>query len=242
MRFVWPVPGFNRVSSPFGMRTLNGKPDNHRGIDIGRNLSPARAIDNADIVAIASGRVTASFFSPTGGNMIVIDHGNGVQSRYLHNSINLVTVSQNVRQGELIGRVGNTGHSFGAHLHLDIIINGVHVDPMLHFGAASQSSPPISPQPQSTAQPPEQQPQHTAPPLRVSNLLFRVQAGAFGVEANASAMRDRLRERGHNPTVLRGEDNLFRVQVDAFGDRADAEKLVVELERQGFDSLILPIS
>ena len=130
MRMIWPTPGFFRVSSPFGMRTLNGRTAMHNGIDIGRNLSPEQSIDGADIVAVADGRVLHSHFSESAGNMVVIDHGAGIETRYMHNSENLVKAGQQVRQGEVIARVGNTGVSFGAHLHFDIRIDGQFVDPL----------------------------------------------------------------------------------------------------------------
>ena len=225
MNFIWPVPGFYRVSSPFGNRVINGATEFHRGIDIGRNLSPPKPIENANIVAIAAGRVTSSFFSPTGGNMIIINHCNGVQSRYLHNSVNLVRASQEVRQGELIGRVGNTGHSFGAHLHLDIIINGVHVNPLDHLTIPNTAQ---LPQPAVVSQP-------AAPSL--SSQLFRVQVGAFGVRENAEAMVTRLRSHGFYPFIV-ANGNIFRVQVGAFQNRSNADKQRQRLIELGFDAFV----
>ena len=215
-RFIWPVPGFNRVSSPFGMRVANGVVGNHRGIDIGRNLSPPEPIENANIVAIADGKVTASFFNETGGNMIIIYHDNQVHSRYLHNSINLVRASQNVKQGQIIGRVGNTGHSFGAHLHLDLIINGVHVNPLDYITIGSSMQPK-----------PIQQKQ-----------LFRVQVGAFRERANAELMALRIQNEGFYPFITTGNDNLLRVQVGAFRYRQNAETLRIRLQELGFEAFV----
>ena len=224
MIFVWPVPGFYRVSSPFGNRVLNGVTEFHRGIDIGRNLSPPQPIENAEIIAIAAGKVTSSFFSTTGGNMIVINHGNGIQSRYLHNSVNLVRIQQEVRQGQLIGRVGNTGHSFGAHLHLDIIINEQHVNPMLHLNPRSTAPLPAAP-PLPPATPPQ------------TNQIFRVQVGAFHVRENADAMVTRLRTHGFAPFITKNS-NLFRVQVGAFQNRTNADNLRNRLVELGFDAFV----
>ena len=94
-----------------GTDPFTGQKAMHRGIDIGRNLSPPQAIEGAGIAAIAGGRVTASFHSASAGNMITLDHGGGVFSTYMHNEINLVRVGQPVSQGQAIGRVGNTGRS-----------------------------------------------------------------------------------------------------------------------------------
>ena len=130
INLIWPVPGFERITSPFGPRTIFGKREQHNGIDIGRNLSPAQAIDGAEIAAAADGRVLHSHYSETAGFMIVLDHGSGYETGYMHNFVNLVKAGQQVRQGELIARVGNTGKSTGAHLHFYLKINGKFVDPM----------------------------------------------------------------------------------------------------------------
>jgi len=61
--------------------------------------------------------------------MIIIDHGNGVMTRYAHSSKLLVSVGQQVDQGQSIGLVGSTGHSTGPHLHFEVIINGSTVNP-----------------------------------------------------------------------------------------------------------------
>ena len=126
IRMIWPTPGFYRVTSGF----RPPKRPAHDGIDIGRNLSPPQAIDGADIVAVADGRVVHSHYSRSAGNMIVIDHGSGVETGYFHNSVNLARAGQQVRRGEVIARVGNTGDSFGAHLHFYVRINGQFVDPL----------------------------------------------------------------------------------------------------------------
>jgi murein DD-endopeptidase MepM/ murein hydrolase activator NlpD len=116
------------VTSPFGYRSLG----NHRGIDIsGANASGSL------VVAGASGTVTTAGWSTGGyGNYVKISHGNGVETLYAHmldNSL-LVNVGDVVQKGQTIGRVGNTGYSFGAHLHFEVRVNGNRLDPAPFLG------------------------------------------------------------------------------------------------------------
>ncbi len=126
--FCWPVVDLYRVTSPFGPRRLG----NHRGIDIsGANASGKL------IVAAAGGTVIKAGWNNGGyGNHVVIDHGNGIETLYAHmldNSI-MVNVGDRVQRGQTIGRVGNTGNSFGAHLHFEVMINGNKYDPAPYLG------------------------------------------------------------------------------------------------------------
>ena len=124
--FVWPVPGFHRVTSGFMTADRPG----HMGIDIGRNVNPPRSIEGAEVVAVADGRASRVVWNHgTSGNMVELDHGGGVVSRYMHNQINMVSQGQHVRQGGVIALVGNTGRSTAPHLHLELLFNGRHVDP-----------------------------------------------------------------------------------------------------------------
>ena len=128
--FLWPVPGFYRVTSGFGKRVINGVEGFHRGIDIGRNLNPPLPVDGAVIVAPADGEVVGCGSGHASmGNWIEIAHADGWLSRYMHNSVNSVIVGQVVGAGNLIGLVGNTGRSTGPHLHFELIKDGMHVDP-----------------------------------------------------------------------------------------------------------------
>ena len=126
--FCWPVVGLHVVTSPYGWRSLG----NHKGIDISGS-----GASGSLIVAGASGVVTAAGWSTTGyGNYVKIDHGNGVETLYAHmldNSI-MVSVGEHVSKGYAIGRVGNTGYSFGAHLHFEVRINGTQVNPAWYIG------------------------------------------------------------------------------------------------------------
>ena len=67
------------------------------------------------------------------GNWIVIDHGNGVITKYMHSAVTFVVPGDTVIRGQNIGLVGNTGNSFGSHLHFQIEINGVAVDPLIYL-------------------------------------------------------------------------------------------------------------
>ncbi|MCL2620174.1 MAG: M23 family metallopeptidase [Defluviitaleaceae bacterium] len=130
------------ISSPFGWRpnpfTQSGQ-EFHNGIDIPKPIS-------TPIRAIADGYVILSQFSGSAGNWIRIDHGyvpgfGYVISEYMHNSRNLVPVTnprQRVYAGQVIGEVGSTGRSTGPHLHLGILVDGVHVNPTAFIGTPPQ--------------------------------------------------------------------------------------------------------
>ncbi len=121
--YIWPVPGRTYISSPFGHRDLYGKDDYHRGIDI-------PAPQGTPIVACNSGTVIKATWHYSWGNYIVIDHGGGYATLYAHCSRLLVSEGDNVSRGDLIGKVGETGNAFGAHLHLEFSINGKLVNPL----------------------------------------------------------------------------------------------------------------
>ena len=105
---TWPVDG--PVSSGFGQRLhpILGQVREHHGLDIAAGEGEA-------FQATAAGRVTFAGWTEGYGNLIEIDHGNGLVSRYGHNQENLVVVGQKVSAGQTIGRVGNTGLSTGPH-------------------------------------------------------------------------------------------------------------------------------
>jgi murein DD-endopeptidase MepM/ murein hydrolase activator NlpD len=114
---IWPVSG--PVTSPFGYRW--GRL--HAGIDIGVPYG-------TPIHAAAAGTVVIAGWVDGYGNYTCIDHGGGMATCYGHQSRFAVSTGAHVGQGELIGYVGNTGHSFGAHLHFEVRINGNPVDPL----------------------------------------------------------------------------------------------------------------
>lgn len=129
---AWPVPGFYRISSPFGPRIcpFHGK-ENHSGIDIGRKAD-GTSINGAAIVAAGGGKVIWASARGGYGNTVMIDHGNGVVTLYAHQQSGgiRVSVGQKVSKGDRIGTVGSTGYSTGPHLHFEVRINGTPVNPM----------------------------------------------------------------------------------------------------------------
>jgi murein DD-endopeptidase MepM/ murein hydrolase activator NlpD len=114
---IWPVSG--PITSPYGMRWGSL----HPGIDIGAGTG-------TPISAAASGRVIVAAYSGGYGNLIVIDHGNGIATAYAHQSRLAASAGQHVAQGQLIGYVGSTGFSSGPHLHFEVRVNGSPVDPL----------------------------------------------------------------------------------------------------------------
>jgi murein DD-endopeptidase MepM/ murein hydrolase activator NlpD len=128
--FIWPVKG--RISGMFGnQRIYNGSPGSyHSGIDIA-------AGNGTYYVAPADGVVTLAASSPftLEGNLLLIDHGMGLNSAFLHSSEILVKQGQVVKRGEPIGRVGSTGSATGPHLHWSMKWNDARIDPILLTGA-----------------------------------------------------------------------------------------------------------
>jgi len=119
-----PVIGEIDMSSPFGMRMdpFNGRPAIHTGIDL-------RGEVGEPVHATAAGRVSLAGREGGYGNMVEIDHGNGLATRYGHLSEIDVKVGQMVRIGETVGHIGSTGRSTGPHLHYETRVNGEAVDP-----------------------------------------------------------------------------------------------------------------
>lgn len=122
--FVWPCPSSSRVTSDFGVREspTAGASTNHKGIDIG-------APYGASIVAAADGVVAFAGYSDSCGNYVMIDHGGGIYTVYMHASQLCVSGNEKVSAGQQIAKVGSTGISTGNHLHFGVSENGVYVNP-----------------------------------------------------------------------------------------------------------------
>jgi murein DD-endopeptidase MepM/ murein hydrolase activator NlpD len=120
----WPTSG--PITSPFGMRLdpVSGEFTRmHTGLDIGAEFA-------ARIHAAAAGRIILAGWTDGGyGNMIVVDHGDGISTLYAHCSQVFVSAGQDVQRGQALGAVGSTGHSTGPHLHFEVRIDGRPVDP-----------------------------------------------------------------------------------------------------------------
>ncbi len=124
--FAWPVPGYTRITSKYGMRThpITGVYKLHTGVDIGAPMG-------ASFVAANDGIVVKAGYNGAYGNMVIIDHGGGVQTLYAHGSEIMVKVGDVVKKGEtVVLKVGSTGYSTGAHAHFEVRLNGVVTDPM----------------------------------------------------------------------------------------------------------------
>lgn len=127
-----PAPGMP-VSSPFGTRRdpLLGFLAFHSGMDF-------RTSSGSSVLATANGTVTAADYNDGYGNMVDIDHGNGLSTRYGHMSQILVSVGEHVSRGDVIGKTGSTGRSTGPHLHYEVRKNGSAVNPVSYLGTGRQ--------------------------------------------------------------------------------------------------------
>jgi len=126
--YTWPTPGYGNITSPYGMRfhpILKAR-KLHTGIDIG-------APTGAKIIAADGGTVIYSGWLGAYGNAIIIDHGAGMSTLYGHQSQLLAREGDTVAKGQIIGRVGSTGWSTGAHLHFEIRRNGTPVNPSTYL-------------------------------------------------------------------------------------------------------------
>lgn len=124
-QFAHPCPGYSYISSYFGYRDqpIAGASTNHKGMDFA-------ASTGTPIYAAASGTVVQASYSGNAGKMIVINHGNGLQTIYMHTNAMYVSAGQSVSKGQNIAAVGNTGNSSGPHLHFQVMSGGAPVNPL----------------------------------------------------------------------------------------------------------------
>lgn len=124
-KLTWPCPSYTRISSPFGWRihpTL-GVNKFHNGVDMA-------APKGTDILAAFSGEVVAATYNSSMGNYVMMNHGNGFYTIYMHASKLCVSPGDIIIEGEKIAEVGSTGRSTGPHLHFGVRKNGEYVNPM----------------------------------------------------------------------------------------------------------------
>lgn len=117
----WYTSGFGVRNSPF-----TGRPTMHEGLDIANGMG-------SPILAPAAGIVTYSGPRAGYGNLITVDHGYGLQTQYGHISRSFVRVGMKIKRGGKIGAVGNVGRSTGPHLHYEVRVNGIPVDPYYYI-------------------------------------------------------------------------------------------------------------
>ncbi len=127
--FLWPCPASHRVTSDFGYRTspTAGASTYHKGIDIGAPYGSA-------IIAAAPGEVTFAGYSSGAGNYVIVNHGSGLRTVYMHASSLNVSLGQVVAAGDTVAYVGSTGISTGNHLHFGVSLNGEYVSPWSYLG------------------------------------------------------------------------------------------------------------
>ncbi len=127
--FAWPCPSYTRISDEYGnrMHPILGVQQFHNGLDM---AAPA----GSAILAAYDGDVVAAAYSGSMGNYIMIDHGSGLYTIYMHCSALYVSQGQTVTKGQNIAAVGSTGRSTGNHLHFGVRLNGSYVSPWNYLG------------------------------------------------------------------------------------------------------------
>lgn len=126
---AWPVPGYSRITSPFGYRNhpITGSYKMHTGIDIGTSGA------TPPIVAANDGTVIYSGWKGGYGKAIMIDHGGGIVTLYGHCSSLHVSKGATVSRGQTIANVGSTGNSTGPHLHFEVRLDGAYKNPLSYL-------------------------------------------------------------------------------------------------------------
>lgn len=129
----WPINGHYTITSNYGMRThpITGVYKLHTGVDISATIGD-------DFTAMADGIVVKAEYNSAYGNMVIIDHGGGVQTLYAHGSQIIAQVGQEVKAGDVILKVGSTGYSTGPHAHFEVRVNGNPVNPLDYVSIPEQ--------------------------------------------------------------------------------------------------------
>jgi murein DD-endopeptidase MepM/ murein hydrolase activator NlpD len=129
---LMPITSFTAFSSGFGVRSdpFRGSAAMHPGVDMPGPIGTS-------VYATADGVVSRSEWAGGYGNLVEIDHGRGIQTRYGHLSASLVHAGQRIKRGQLIARMGSTGRSTGSHLHYEVRLDGHAVNPMPFLQSAT---------------------------------------------------------------------------------------------------------
>ncbi|HMD35137.1 MAG TPA: peptidoglycan DD-metalloendopeptidase family protein [Vicinamibacterales bacterium] len=133
---IWPAHGW--LTGTFGQRSdpFTGEPGVHQGLDISTEKGQP-------VYATADGSIESAQYTGDYGNMIVVQHGFGLSTRYGHLSGYAAKVGQTVKRGQVIGYVGSTGRSTGAHLHYEILANGRLINPLQILTKPSNAANPV---------------------------------------------------------------------------------------------------
>lgn len=128
---AWPVSNTGWISSHYGQRTdpFTGRLSMHYGLDFA-------AKEGSTVVAAGAGVVTWSSSWYGYGNMVEVDHGNGIATRYGHNKKNLVKIGDIVKKGQTLALMGSTGRATGPHVHFEVLRDGKPVNPAKYISAS----------------------------------------------------------------------------------------------------------
>ena len=132
-KMIWPIADHYIITSPYSMRVhpITKVYKLHTGIDISAPMG-------TNFLSAAHGMVVKAEYNRAYGNMVIIDHGGGVQTLYAHGSSIEVQVGQIVNAGDTVIKVGSTGYSTGPHAHFEIRINGQTVNPLDYISVPGQ--------------------------------------------------------------------------------------------------------
>lgn len=188
-----PFRNKNRVTSPFGTRTLNGRACGHSGIDI-------VGVDSTEVRAVCGGKVLRSGLVTDRanrtwewGNYVCVQSSDGMLFYYCHMDSRAVNAGETVRAGDKLGVMGNTGYSFGAHLHFEVRnVARTSIDPCPILGIPNS----VGMYEDGTAPQMNAAPSDTAPALsgvqtgQATSKMLRVFGGAKGINVQAFTGRD----------------------------------------------------
>ncbi len=223
-----PVAG--TLGSAFGWRIdpFNGRSALHTGLDF-------QATVGTPILAAAGGVVVVQEFHPEYGNMIEVDHGKELITRYAHASRVYVKKGDLIKRGQHIADVGNTGRSTGPHLHFEVLVSGVPQDPQKFLNAGNGMS---TPQQVGAATDSMGSDGKTAK----DPFNYFVQVGVFRTPEEAEVQRATLSSAGVDAKVSRREQSgrmVYRVRVGPFDKREEADVLKSTIGSAGYETALV---